>query len=249
MYKLLIILIFGTSANAIKLPGACPKVPPTHNIIHKTMMSVYVHILFTVPFSTETPTYLFNQVPVTEFYFEFFKKDKFKKDKFSLMSLRQLKVRQLHCSIIETKEEERIVLNSTFFEHRNDTTGLGGISLKPVPCLQPIQEEIHMWFDGDFAITWSCVDDLVAGVHEEGVVFAVNWKFDWRVKPNETEAFFSIIEEIKPIAGKYLSSQMMEAIDWKLEPHWLAEEDEFAWFPCPDEQTDGDQNTQDQLVN
>lgn len=76
-------------------------------------------------------------------------------------------------------------------------------------CLASANETLKLWFDGDFVILWSCVNNSIRS-HEEAVLVMQ------KPQPvNNGDTLKEALKDFWNISTKYLSGELVDIIDWE----------------------------------
>lgn len=217
-------------ANAVKLPGKCPLVPPTHSLLNHTGSP---EIVLSIPFAPGTPTYLFrrlNETFVGVPMFGITEDNGTGALKLGNM-FQEVSYVSLNATVIVGQSNESLLINGSI---RVET----GRDTWPKECHRPIQEEIRVWFEDQFVILWSCVDIHETEEHDEAAVlltyFPETAQYYFRYQ-YERSLFNEMLLKLKPIAEKYLNQDLIDAMNWTAEPvvdplpPW---QNKLYWFPC-----------------
>lgn len=194
-------LVFSAALNAVLLPGACPSVPPTH---HLKDIFEFASGVLGVPFAKDKSSYVFNNtIAIGELDMLF----------------------QLHLNTFQMsnqtlpKETVRVQVQDTGNSSLNCLVSKS-IGVNPVSVLPPIQEELRVWVDGNILLLWSCKDDDDLDQHDEALLFAEAPNSLPILFIDRPEGFMKWLQILKMTAEKFLSTQMINAIDWEQKPKW-----------------------------
>lgn len=209
------------SVSGIKLPGRCPKAPPSHYLDQGTRSVIY-----SVPFTMENPSYLFREIyAITDFTIHF---------------ERSLNIGE-HFIIKSITSNVSISNKCTSFAKRgNDSIGIiSAISIDnhqlndSLECQQLIEEDIRVWYDDKYIFIWSCVENEASHDRDEAVIICA---FDKTILTNITVDPQKMTKVLQNVAMKYVSEALAKEI---LYPSnlWISANKELL-FVCPVEKQD-----------
>lgn len=215
--RFLLWIIFYTSVlSAVKLPGACPKVPPTHSYYDWDILGSQTFL--GISFSAENPSHLFKEMNhSTSFGFNIGLRVKGYLEK-------KLRITVTYSSNPHQGTFEGYgVLDSSNQSISLDTLvyEINIINSKdyPMKCITPIKENIRVWVDGDFVIIYSCINSTKTNHHDEAVILLVSQPKDidyfveryYYVYPEKVE---EMLKDLKMVAKKYLSGALLAMLEW-----------------------------------
>lgn len=219
---------------ALKFPGPCPIMPLSHIVDPKDQA---IEIVRSVPFSADTPTYLFVDMNVT-LISSYSLRTEIEEENTIKITLNSVSLNPPFNQMLESrvigdgaqKSNASIYLNSTIVEFGED-------GIKPSQCHTPITETIRIWYEREFGIIYSCVEDHQDSTqHDEAVILVA-------FPPKDQISFFryfhvpiqysNMLMKLKNVADKYLPDRLISVIDWEEIPfdHYVA--GDFDMYPCP----------------
>lgn len=231
---LFFLISFLRISSAVKLPGPCPKAQPTDNTLpgagnNQKRQTYFPEILYVVPFSCLTPSYLFHEM---NGFLEFVWME-IQTDESSFLDRIGLEIAvqgtdEFLMLVSEVdkkvKHNEYLSVTSTM-QIFNDTR----FTYAPVPCLPELQEEIRVWIWENFLMIWSCVEDKDGSGHDEAVI--LGWFPEWTFVSTDNKI---LMHELKMKAEGYLGQELINTIDWNYPPQYGYKPNNF--YPCPKEE-------------
>lgn len=211
MYTLLLLCVLLLFVSAIRFPGGCPKVPSTHTL--KKMDPLI--LIYSIPFSCNKPSYLFREVngsDIVSYRILFNRLES--SGLYEIVKVNHLPPPQNICRSLVTKNDSSLALNSTIYIFPR--TNLG--------CYNPFQEEIRVWFEGSFVFIWSCVETEDLMERNEAVIIC-----------SSAEISKYSTEDLRAVAEKYVSKELIHAIDLSHPANLWTEGNEDRLFTCPGE--------------
>lgn len=146
------LILLTNAVIALKLPGPCPKVPPTH--LQKTITST--HLVFVIPFSLTTPSFLFRA--------------------FNASQHPGLHIHAADIHVIQglgmafetySVQSEKLKPENVTFTFKTTLRDLVGEKLL---CPLPIIEDVRLWFENGHIFVWSCVEGGNSKDHDEAIL-------------------------------------------------------------------------------
>lgn len=179
------------SVSSLKLPGLCPDVPAT-SVLDLGHNFTTGNVILGEPFSQDRFSHLFKEIHST--VGDSFKVELFNDNNIKIkMDFQPNPTYYLKGDVI-LQEKTHYGVNTTI--DRLDYNIADCSSVK-------VQEPIRIWRDGSFLIIYSCFES--GADHDEAVLF---------IEVSKQHPDF-IQNQLKETAGKYLTPQFLEAINWK----------------------------------
>lgn len=98
-------------------------------------------------------------------------------------------------------------------------------------CQTRTKEEIRVWVENGWIIIWSCVNDLSSNEHDQAVMTSYEGVED--LQSLSSEDFQEKLQELREIAKKYISSNLIDAMDWSPMGIGSSEGDPMRSNKCP----------------
>lgn len=207
-FKFVFLLVLSSLIQGIKWEGKCPKAATSHNL--DNIPFTQGSFLVGVPFSGGHPSNLFIEGSP-----DYLRRSLFQQW-FTISGSRlettimNGKLLAIH-KVIEVRNGTLILKSSLFEIERNPK---GFVVYKNVSC-QSIDEQVQLWYEDEFIIIWSCLENDMSTDHDEALLVVFP---HFGYNPNDAE-FSSLANRFKVIAKNYISTHMIEAIDWSSELH------------------------------
>lgn len=203
--------------HGIKLPGSCPKVPPTHNLNIYGDYGLSLKVYVSLPFPPERPSNLFKEIKSPELRMRF-QTVYIINDDYQAIT-RQYTI-ELYHGDFKYFSESIIDLDT-----RNETYTVQSVIIKrsdrdvsiPSKCHKTTTENIRIWFEGCYVIIWSCEDKSETdNEHDEALLLIASQKPGKLHDSycNFTKGDASVFQDLLVAARKHLSEDLLATIDW-----------------------------------
>lgn len=212
----LVFLFCAVNVRSFLLPGSCPEVPATH--FYTETDTRFASVLFSVPFYQKIPSFLFPKVTAATrkgLSINFHTVPSTSDDTQSLTVL--LSYTPMNRDII--------IVTSTGVQDQNESSiELHGVVYDafyfPIKCHEEITETVRLWFDADYLLIWSCVDENTVDYHEEALLISL--------AVNTRQNFYDA-RQLRSFAGQFVSQILLNQIDWT----GAGDADAKLPFECP----------------
>lgn len=200
MYKLIILLLLPFLVSAVRVPGPCPKVPPS-SLSNLDEVEFNAEVLLSMPFSNESVSHIFKDT--SELSLDTNLRLEFKENRLQRIDMCNQQKSSLSGQVIEETEGGSVILNTSVT-----------ICDKVVGHTYPIhREEIWLWMVDSIGILWSCVDDEKQENHDAAVLLFVKGD-PWVCYSESAAEYVILMERFKLQAAAYLSEAIIEHINW-----------------------------------
>lgn len=201
MFVVTCIFILLCGVYGVILPGRCPKTPPTH-LHSNNITNGYVEegitystagflVLYSLRYTKDNISYVFYDPLITTNHF--FIGDNANK-MCTVVSLDGSNA-NIISSLSTTSETKSITVNST-------------LKVGTQFC-KPMEEEIRLWFDGDYMFVWGCREIKVRNEHDEALIISRNHFYELTDDLTEKEI-------IQKRALKYVTNELLQYIDFTI---------------------------------
>lgn len=201
MFVVTCIFIVICGVYGVILPGRCPETPPTQ-FHSNNITNVYVEegityssaaflVLYSLSYTKDRTSYVFYDPLITTN--NFFIGDNVNK-RCTQVSLDGSNVNKISSLSIKL-ESDSITINST-------------LKVGTQFC-KPMEEDIRLWFDGDYMFVWGCREIKATKEHDEALIISRNYLYELADDLTEKEI-------IRMRALKFVSKELLEYIDFTI---------------------------------
>lgn len=207
MSSMAVLLLLIRAGMAIKFPGKCPNVPSSHFFPITSKKDTDLDYIYAVPFSAETPTYLFLDIRTQDksTYYLTQESSISSGEQNNTINLHYWNVEQRHILIksVVNKQGDHVLLNSSVLEKKSGGEYLG------IGCLPPILEEVRIWIEDKITIIWSCVDLKDNSRDEALLIFHFDPTLHLGI-PSKANRWTTTI--LQQVAKKYVSDALVQTM-------------------------------------
>lgn len=199
------LILYIAESNSVKLTGPCPISDPSHILPEMPNSLEPMIILRAMPFSLASSNIFkfpeINSTHAPELDVKFLRDYRLLKNFLYITHRYMQPPVSVDSELKDTNIDCKVPMNTTVYTEEENITEL--------KCLASANESVKFWFDGDFVIIWSCLSYLKKG-HEEAVLVMQ------RPQPvNNGNTLKEAIKEFRNISTKYLTSALVDSIDWE----------------------------------
>lgn len=196
-----LIFFYPSIVNSILFNGSCPSPPESIYTLNETID--YYFIYQSIPFANYPSNLFKNITQEGSIPFSFY----------MTYNESETSLRLVHAGAIPTLEchcELRRSLVDRFTAKSSIRRGFNLTHFQQVNCHKKLDEVFFIWHEDPFIILWTCNETL--GTRDEAVLIAFDRLLEDPYKKLSSRKANSAMA--KSMAGKYLSQELMDHIDW-----------------------------------